>query len=83
MCLTTAVHTVTGRARAPLREDLPTDTAALAAAVADANIVVASSTASVYSGLSSLSLLQKSFSEAVNITFPRRAAQPPRTYRHD
>jgi hypothetical protein len=46
---------VAGRAPAPLPEGLPADTAALAAAVADATVAVASGSAAVFSGLSSLS----------------------------
>ncbi|RLM65415.1 uncharacterized protein C2845_PM16G16660 [Panicum miliaceum] len=53
--LAAAVRAVAGRAPAPLPEDLPADTAALAAAVADATVAVASGSAAVFSGLSSLS----------------------------
>ncbi|KAL6651200.1 hypothetical protein ACP70R_010125 [Stipagrostis hirtigluma subsp. patula] len=53
--LAAAVRAVAGKAPPPLPEDLPADTAALAAAVADATAAVASGSASVFSGLSSLS----------------------------
>ncbi|XP_066347044.1 uncharacterized protein [Miscanthus floridulus] len=53
--LAAAVRAVAARAPAPLPEGLPADTAALAAAVADATVAVASGSAAVFSGLSSLS----------------------------
>ncbi|KAG2568002.1 uncharacterized protein LOC120683276 [Panicum virgatum] len=53
--LAASVRAVAARAPAPLPEDLPADTAALAAAVADATVAVASGSAAVFSGLSSLS----------------------------
>ncbi|KAJ1272291.1 hypothetical protein BS78_06G191000 [Paspalum vaginatum] len=53
--LAAAVRAVAARAPAPLPEGLPADTAALAAAVADATVAVASGSAAVFAGLSSLS----------------------------
>ncbi|RCV34940.1 hypothetical protein SEVIR_7G210500v4 [Setaria viridis] len=53
--LAAAVRAVAGRSPESLPEGLPADTAALAAAVADATVAVASGSAAVFSGLSSLS----------------------------
>jgi hypothetical protein len=49
------VRAVAGRPPAPMPEDLPTDAGALAAAVSDATVAVASGSAAVFSGLSALS----------------------------
>ncbi|EAY95164.1 hypothetical protein OsI_16983 [Oryza sativa Indica Group] len=53
--LAAAARAVVSKSPAQLPEDLPADTAAIAAAVADATIAVASGSAAVFSGLSSLS----------------------------
>jgi hypothetical protein len=53
--LAAAVRAVAAKPPAPLPEGLPADTAALAAALADATVAVASGSAAVFSGLSSLS----------------------------
>ncbi|XP_062224890.1 uncharacterized protein LOC133923623 [Phragmites australis] len=53
--LAAAVRAVAGKPPTLLPEDLPADTAALAAAVADATVAVAYGSAAVFSGLSSLS----------------------------
>ncbi|XP_062185574.1 uncharacterized protein LOC133889127 [Phragmites australis] len=53
--LAAAVRAVAGKPPTPLKEDLPADTAALAAAVADATVAVGSGSTAVFSGLSSLS----------------------------
>ncbi|KAF0891233.1 hypothetical protein E2562_009411 [Oryza meyeriana var. granulata] len=53
--LAAATRAVVSKSPAQLPEDLPADTAALAAAVADATVAVASGSATVFSGLSSLS----------------------------
>ncbi|XP_006653673.3 uncharacterized protein LOC102709560 [Oryza brachyantha] len=53
--LAAAARAVVSKSPAQLPEDLPADTVALAAAVADATVAVASGSAAVFSGLSSLS----------------------------
>ncbi|CAL5015443.1 unnamed protein product [Urochloa decumbens] len=53
--LAAAARAVAGKPPAPLPDGLPADTAALAAAVADATAAVASGSAAVFSGLASLS----------------------------
>ncbi|TVU14896.1 hypothetical protein EJB05_38393, partial [Eragrostis curvula] len=53
--LAAAVRAVASKPPTPMPEDLPADTAALAAAVADATVAIASGSAAVFSGLSSLS----------------------------
>lgn len=53
--LAAAVGAVASKPPTTMPEDLPADTAALAAAVADATVAVASGSAAVFSGLSSLS----------------------------
>ncbi|KAL5216568.1 hypothetical protein ABZP36_007969 [Zizania latifolia] len=53
--LAAAARAVASKAPKQLPEDLPVDTAAIAAAIADATVAVASGSAAVFSGLSSLS----------------------------
>ncbi|OEL29838.1 hypothetical protein BAE44_0009144 [Dichanthelium oligosanthes] len=88
--LAAAVRAVAGRSPAPLPVDLPADTAAIAAAVADATVAVASGSAAVFSGLSSLS--NSAASARVEVastpcwaTAPSKLAGPsdaPRTSHH-
>nr|BAK03809.1 predicted protein [Hordeum vulgare subsp. vulgare] len=53
--LAAAARAVAARAPAPLPEDLQPETAALGAAIADSTVAVASASAAVFSGVSSLS----------------------------